>query len=459
MRAGARAGQPAPYTAHVRIQDVTTDPGVLATLDMLRAMTGASNGADAFREFMTRFGRVRPVHYFLGVIPDAETGAYRVSYRVPIERLDLLGTLPTRDAEISNYQHLPLCRGGFVAEVIASGRPVLVSELELRGDPLLGDELAEMRTCMVLPIFEGQRIIEWALTFSRLADTFGALDFRQALMTSNLVSMANNHLNLLDEVRRLNARLKQQFEDVAQLQRALLPERTPDIPGLRIATSYLTSDEAGGDYYDFIRLPDGCWVIVIADVSGHGAAAATVTAMLHAILHCFAPEQGEFSPENVLRYANAKLMAAGLEGNFVTAFVGLYDPARGTVRYASAGHNPPRCRRGMGGRVEPLEDASGLPLGVLDEFEIASATLTLAPGDTLLLYTDGITEAMDTRREMFGSRGLDQALARSGQEPDDVVESIHRALFAHRTTRTRDDDQTLVVVRFLGVVAPGEASR
>jgi len=229
------------------------------------------------------------------------------------------------------------------------------------------------------------------------------------------------------------------------VQQALLPREIPKIPGLKIATSYLTSDEAGGDYYDFFPAPNGTWGVVIADVAGHGAAAATVMAMLHAILHGY--RGPDFAPDAVLRYANSRLEACRIESTFVTAFFGVYDPATGRLEYARAGHNPPRLKQRDGGGVRAVDGAHGLPLGITRDYEMRSGSLDLRVGDTLVLYTDGITEAFSAEREQFGIHRLDGALVGCSGEPDCVVDSVHKALYKHTRSLAREDDQTIVAIR------------
>ncbi len=177
-------------------------------------------------------------------------------------------------------------------------------------------------------------------------------------------------------------------------------------PGSEIApSSYLTSNESGGDYYDFFRLPGERWLILIADVSGHGAAAATVMAMLHAILHCYSPLNGidRFDPAQIMEFANDRLLNARLEGNFVTAFLAVFDPATGRFDYANAGHNPPRLKDGLSGKITPIDGAGTLPLGILEDLNATTETIHLKPNDTIVLYTDGITEAFSPPRKWTSS--------------------------------------------------------
>ncbi len=417
-------------------------------VEMLQRLSGARTAQDVFVAFMERYWKLRPVTHFFGVIPDASgPGRYRIIYHVSAEGLREGWAVPARNPTAEEFEALDIHEGGVIGRLIASPHPSMVHEMDLSGDPVLS-EFAGSRRCMALPVFAGDYVAEWVVALSDQVQPQEPKDFHHALLTANFMGMANSHLSSMEEIRRLNAQMTSQFEEVARIQQALLPDRIPSIPGLKIATSYLTSDHAGGDYYDFFPLHDGRWGILIADVSGHGAGAATVMAMLHAILHCYAgPNTG---PDEILRYANKKLLDARIEGNFVTAFLAIYDPERATIQYASGGHNPPRLKVGTDGEVRGIDDAASFPLGIFEPFEIEAGSLTLGVNDTIVLYTDGITEAFSAEREMFGVDRLDAALTGCSGNPDCVIDSVHTALYEHTRARTRADDQTLVAIRYVG---------
>jgi sigma-B regulation protein RsbU (phosphoserine phosphatase) len=323
--------------------------------------------------------------------------------------------------------------------------PQLLHRLGVRDDPVLGNGIAEMGSCMASPLFDNGRDLNWNLYFHAEPEFYTPDHLADHFLTTNLVGTATRNLLAVNRADELNRRLTAQLEAVARVQQALLPTKVPSIPGVKIATSYLTSDEAGGDYYDFFALPGGRWGILIADVSGHGAAAATVMAMLHAILHGY---QGpDFAPDAILRYANARLAASRIDGTFVTAFFGVYAPLTGRFVYARAGHNPPRLKRGESGEVLAVDDAPGLPLGITDDYDVQTSQVELRRLDTLVLYTDGITEAFNPQREQFGIAGLDEALHGCSGDPDCVVDSVHKALYRHTGSLSRDDDQTIVALR------------
>ncbi len=410
-------------------------------------------------ELMARhYWRLRPVDYMISLSSRGlKAGEYRITRRYqPLAYARGERSIQSM-APAANPAALPVHQGGLLSTVINQPRPTYIPNLQCHDDPVLGHELAEFRSMIALPLFHEGEPLYWTVQFRREPNAFIQREIEQAWFVGNLIGGANTRLLLVNEIKTLNAQLTRQFDEVARVQRSLLPRQTPELPGLSIATSYLTSQQAGGDYYDFLHLPGGRLGILIADVAGHGAAAATVMAMLHAILHAY--EGPTTKPHQILAYANARLASACIEGTFVTAFLGIYDPTSGVLEYSRAGHNPPRLRRCRTGEILSIEDAAGLPLGVLDPYEGASATVTLSPGDLLVLYTDGITEATGMLRSeaadpMFGLAKLDEAIQRAGRAmcqegglADQVVQEINDAVYSHTGKLSRADDQTLVVLQ------------
>lgn len=432
----------------MQVIDIRQNVRVAILLEMLEDVSRASEPEQAVRAYAARIGKIRPVDAMIAVSTrNLPPGHYKITRRVlphpeTGEPVHILGN-PWK-----NWKNLPMHSGGFLGELIAAPEPRLIHDLFLRGDPVLGDSLAEMGACLAIPVFDGGRVMNWTIQFRRSATGFSINDLEEHVLTGNLFGSMTRNLVSLEQIRRLNERLEKQFEEVARVQQSLLPERLPRVPGLAIATSYLTSSQAGGDYYDFFELPGDRLGILVADVSGHGPAAATVMAMLHAILHSYPAVLD--NPAEVLRYANQRLLGAARgrgDGSFVTAVLAVYDPGPRRLTLARAGHPLPRLKDTRTGEVRELDGQGGLPLGIVDEYEIANHCVTLEPGQTVVLYTDGITEAFSEDRRMFGVEGLDAALEACSGEPDCVVDSVHGALYRHTGKRTREDDQTLVAIK------------
>ncbi len=455
MAADERAGTSG---GSVRQIDLLNDDRIKLVMEMITLVSNASRPTDVFEIFGPRAWRLRPIDYFVSLsVRNLPEGQYKITRRLDIDHVRAGDISATKAQDPwSSWSQIQAFSGGLLGQLIADGHPKIVTGLNVQDDPALGNAIRDMRSAIAYPILEGGKPLNWSVQFRRDPAGFTPREFEDMLLQGNMVGAVTRSLVAINEAKEANRRLVQQFEEVARVQQSLLPARTPDIPGLRIATSYLTSEQAGGDYYDFIRLPRGAheapgpdrWGLLCADVSGHGAAAATVMAMLHGILHCYPGP--DISPDAIISYANRKLMEAKLEGSFVTAFFAVFDPADATLRFCNAGHPPPRLRRGSDGSVLPLEGGQGLPVGIVDEYESGWSHLTLSPGDTVVLYTDGITEAFNDQRQMFGTQRFDHALAGCSGDPDCVIDSIHNALYEHTKARTRADDQTLVAVRYVG---------
>jgi sigma-B regulation protein RsbU (phosphoserine phosphatase) len=259
----------------------------------------------------------------------------------------------------------------------------------------------------------------------------------------------------------------------ASVQRWLLPPSGPPVPGVGTAALYRTAQQAGGDYYDAGELPDGNFGVLIADVSGHGAAAAVLMAILRTIVHDEVDRSQVVGPAALLDHADDRLCALGLSsrGWFVTAFSASLDTATGEFRYSCAGHPPPRLLRARDRTEQSLNRANTLPLGVLDERPARTEeTVMLEPGDTVVFYSDGITEAKSPEGEFFGVSRLDQVLRELPQAapPEAAVNAIETAVADFMGTAALLDDQTLLIVRWQGATVthrlpsqerPGHAER
>jgi phosphoserine phosphatase RsbU/P len=252
---------------------------------------------------------------------------------------------------------------------------------------------------------------------------------------------------LRNEVKDAYEIVERELKVVADIQRSLLPQKLPRIPNLELSAYYHTSRWAGGDYYDFLPLPDGRWGILIADVSGHGTPAAVMMAVTHSLAHSL-PGPAD-PPAELLGYVNRKLFDHYTTSNevFVTAFYGVFDPVQRTLTYSSAGHNPPRLKRCGESEVRSFEEVGGPPLGLLEDLEYEQTTLSLLPGDTLAFYTDGITEAMNAKNAQFGVGRLDLALGRCNLSPAEISSAIVKSVDDFTGGHPPEDDQTLLVAR------------
>jgi serine phosphatase RsbU (regulator of sigma subunit) len=196
-------------------------------------------------------------------------------------------------------------------------------------------------------------------------------------------------------------RLEQDLVVAASIQERIIPKDLPVIGGYDLAGINIPSKSVGGDYYDCIPLADGRYALVIADVAGKGIPAALLVSSLHAYLHAYL--ESSLSLVELVRRLNQVIYSASTDDKFITAFVGLLNAETGTIESVNAGHNPVYCAR-ADGTMQEL-NAGGIALGMLDmDFPYESEITTLLKGESLLLYTDGIPEAVDETMQQYESR-------------------------------------------------------
>jgi len=206
----------------------------------------------------------------------------------------------------------------------------------------------------------------------------------------------------LDQELRERERFEQELRVAQRIQQALLPKELPLLDDWDIVPYYQPAREVGGDFYDFLTLPDGRIGVIIGDVSGKGIAAALVMANTQSVLRAVA-RRGDIAPGQVLAEANEVLYAYIPSNMFVTCFCGILNPESGRFTYANAGHNPPL--RQHGGKAIDLR-ATGMPLGLMLGMYYEEKETVLLPGDGVLFYSDGLIEAHNQEREMLGSHRL-----------------------------------------------------
>ena len=277
----------------------------------------------------------------------------------------------------------------------------------------------------------------------------GVLLGRQRLHARRRIIEAQN-LRLIEHGRQLKEAydlLDAELKSVGEAQASMLPAEIPAIPGFEGATHYQPAKRAGGDYFDVFAVPDGHWGVVVADVSGHGAPAAVVMAMTHAMLQI----AGSKVPAGaVLKYLNQSLSGVIQSGQFVTCCYGILEPENRTFTFALAGHPPPLVFDPSSGRAHAPHGEFGTPLGVVPDTEFVASSVRLAPGGLILIYTDGIAEALNTDNKEFGLGGLLAELKAHGASgPEAVRDAVLAALDAHRGPVELADDITLVVLRAL----------
>ncbi len=241
---------------------------------------------------------------------------------------------------------------------------------------------------------------------------------------------------------RARERIEQELRIARLIQQTLLPKELPELPGWRLAAYYQPARAVGGDFYDFIAFDDGRLGLVVGDVTDKGVPAALVMATTRSVLRTAA--QGAVSPGDVLERANNLLCPDMPSKMFVTCLYAILDPHTGQLVYANAGHDLP-YQRGSDGVAELR--ATGMPLGLMPGMRYEEKETTLCPGDSLLLYSDGLVEAHDPEREMFGFPRLMKLMGEDiGEVP--LTEHLLNSL-AHFTGPAweQEDDVTLVTLQ------------
>jgi len=258
----------------------------------------------------------------------------------------------------------------------------------------------------------------------------------------------------LEEATASRERLESEMRIGAEVQRSLLPEGPPSHLAFDIAGCSMQAREVGGDFFDYIERKDGAVGFAIGDATDKGLPAALLTSQCASMFHVLA--EGPESPSQVLDQTNRALcQKIASTGRFVTAFLAYMDGNSGRLHYATAGHNPPLLLR-IGGTIDRLDKGSGLPLGVMTSGGYDDFMVEMAPGDVLLLYSDGITEAMDGDGQLYTEDRLSRVLSgQSAKKADSILKAVLDDVQRHANGAEPSDDITLVVVRYLGVADSG----
>jgi sigma-B regulation protein RsbU (phosphoserine phosphatase) len=364
----------------------------------------------------------------------------RPQYRITRSSLWPDDVNPWRDKE-----KLPLLEGGLIGQLLYDDEPRMIDDLQIAADDPAAKYLEGQRSLIAIPLYDKGVALNMVVLTRNERAAFRQEQFPELVWLSNLFGRATHNLVLSEELQKAYDALDQELKVVADIQRSLLPVQLPTIPTMDLAVSYQTSQRAGGDYYDFFPLPEDKWGILIADVSGHGTPAAVLMAITHSIAHIFPGPPTP--PGQLLNHVNHHLATryTGRDGTFVTAFYGVYDPAVRRLTYSLAGHNPPRLKRCGDGSLASLAGLPSLPLGIFPKDTYRESTTVLQPGDHLVFYTDGVTEAESATGEMFGVHRLDEVLSRCPHDADELLESVLRKLNQFTAGRPPADDRTLLV--------------
>jgi serine phosphatase RsbU (regulator of sigma subunit) len=248
----------------------------------------------------------------------------------------------------------------------------------------------------------------------------------------------SRHLELARE------RIKLDLEMAHGVQRSFLPLRLPEIPGYEFFADYEPAYEVGGDYYDFIPLPGQRIAILVGDVAGKGVAAALLMAKLSADARfCMLTEP---DPTHAFAKLNTLMHQSGIAGRFVTLVAAILDPATHVVTLINAGHPSPLFyhRATLTASAAISTDAAGLPFGVAEHTEYPAHKISLAPGDSILAFTDGVTDAMNLKDVRLEAKGVYAAVQGGTYSPRMLAEHVIKVVKEFATGRSQNDDIALV---------------
>jgi phosphoserine phosphatase RsbU/P len=267
-----------------------------------------------------------------------------------------------------------------------------------------------------------------------------------------LVSLASQAVLAIENARLHESLLRQSEIDfeltiAAQVQRDFLPHQRPNPPGYECSDFYEPAKQVGGDYFDYIALPDGRLVIGAGDVAGKGLPAALLMARLYSAvrLHTFS----QTNSGKVLSALNAELHKQGMGHRFVTLVLLTLDPRSHELTIANAGHWPPIVRSPAGTARSIGRKESGMPLGIVPRQKYGEVKLTLEPGATVVIYTDGVSEAMSPSEQLFGSDRLEQFIGATTASAGELIHAIVKEVDHFCGSRLQQDDMCLVCLRRL----------
>jgi len=330
---------------------------------------------------------------------------------------------------------------GIIGHVISSGQTVIAPDV--RRDPHYVEGRAGTLSEIAVPIVSGGGVIGALNLESSTLDAFSEADveFLEFFAVAAAISIekAVLHREMLEK-----HRIEQQLRIAKEVQSALLPSADPGLAGYDIAGTNVPSSEIGGDYFDYLPQPDGRLGVAIADVSGKGVPAALIMATFRAALRA---QRVKDTPLDAIAARLNRILLDSMDtSRFVTAFYGLLEPLSGEFGFANCGHNPGLLLRRGGGR--DMLPSGGPALGMWRDASFTPGSASVRPGDTLVLYTDGVVEVTNPSGDMFGVDRLEEVIRRrSGDSSRDLVRAVVDTTRTFSGRPGYEDDFTLVIIR------------
>jgi serine phosphatase RsbU (regulator of sigma subunit)/pSer/pThr/pTyr-binding forkhead associated (FHA) protein len=332
--------------------------------------------------------------------------------------------------------------------VLKDKTSLLVRDTQL--DQALREQMSivqnKVRSMIAVPLQTNDRVI--GLIYVDTPDLireFTREDLGLLTVMANVAAIRIEHARL-SEIEAVERAMAKELEQAAHIQMGLLPSKSPEVRGMDIAGGTLPCRTVGGDYYDYLPFPDGRIGVLIGDVAGKGMPASLLMSSLQARVKVLF-EDGDDLAQKINRL-NKHTAASCPDNRFITFFMTIVDPATGELVYTNAGHNPPLLVR-KNGTVEQLQ-GGGIILGILGIAKYQDFRIRMDPGDTLVLYSDGVTEAVNPSDVDFGEDRLGELTAAlRGRPASEVVAKIQSEVAKFAAGAPQADDITVVVMRRL----------
>ena len=357
----------------------------------------------------------------------------------------------------SDYAGIPYRLGDqLTGWMLKNQQPLLVTDLSTDSRFRLPPEAVTVRSLLCVPLrLKGKMIGVLSVFNKRGGDVFSESDQRLLTIIAAQSAQIIESVRLYEEEIKMK-RIEQELDTAREIQVKLLPKGPPWIPGYDVAARSEAARQVGGDSFDFIETGDGRVALCLADVSGKGISASLLMANVQATIRALSLTESTLHAR--LAQANKLLYDSTDSDKFVTMFYSVLDAAKHELSYSNAGHNPPILVT-AGGEVRRLEEG-GPVLGVLPQFSYPQAAVPLEPGDLLLIFSDGFSEAMNLNLEELGEEPL-VAIAKEGRElpARQTVERLFAAVGEFCGEAPQTDDMTVIVLRRLASVVTVSGSQ
>ena len=440
----------------VMVEDEVEQSGstIMSKLDVVAGDSGANLTAsaeaklDALIEIMQSLGKALSLDE---VLPQVLDSLFRIFVQADRGFIGLVGE---GGRLIPRWTKLRHDEGGTIRISRTIANQVLATKEAILSSDVANDERFEMsqsiadfriRSMMCAPLVDGEKKVLGMLQIDTMDQQQRFLEQDLALLVSaaGQASIAIDNAQLHDEALNQQA-LACDLQLARDVQQAFLPHEPPDVPNYDFFDYYQAANQIGGDYYDYLWLTDGRLAVVVADVVGHGVAAAMLMAKLSAEARfCLLSES---TPASAITKLNARVCRLNLD-RFVTLILVVIDLQAHQATVVNAGHMPPFYRRADGSEEDLGAAESGVPIGILEDTEYDQASTVLALGESLTLFTDGISEAMNPAGEQYGMDRMRTLLAESDGSPKSYGEGLLDNVRKHLEGRPQDDDMCLVVLR------------